>query len=122
MNPDKKAAYETLYECLNTVAQLMSPVAPFFADWLYQNLNATGEGKPESVHLTLLAKADEKLIDKALEERMELAQKITSLTLALRKKVNIRVRQPLNKIMVPVLNDDFRKKSGRGERVNIIRS
>lgn len=110
MNPDKKAAYETLYECLNSVAQLMSPVAPFFGDWLYQNLNATGEGKPQSVHLTLLAKADEKLIDKALEERMELAQKITSLTLALRKKVNIRVRQPLNKIMVPVLNDDFRKK------------
>jgi isoleucyl-tRNA synthetase len=109
MNPDKQAAYETLYECLNTVAQLMSPVAPFFADWLYQNLT-TSDDKPESVHLTLLAKANENLIDKALEERMELAQKITSLTLALRKKVNIRVRQPLNKILVPVLNDDFRKK------------
>jgi isoleucyl-tRNA synthetase len=109
MNPDKQAAYETLYECLNTVAQLMSPVAPFFADWLYQNLT-TSDDKPESVHLTLLAKANENLIDKALEERMELAQKITSLTLALRKKVNIRVRQPLNKILVPVLNDDFQKK------------
>lgn len=110
MNPDKQAAYETLYECLSVVSQLMSPVAPFFADWLYKNLTQTLAGKPESVHLTLLAKANESYIDKGLEERMELAQQITSLTLALRKKVNIRVRQPLNKILVPVLNDDFRKK------------
>ncbi len=109
MTNDKKAAYETLYECLNTVAQLMSPVAPFFADWLYQNLK-TDTNKPQSIHLTFIAKADESIIDVALEERMELAQQITSLTLALRKKVNIRVRQPLNKILVPVLNEGFRTK------------
>ncbi|MBS1617172.1 MAG: isoleucine--tRNA ligase, partial [Bacteroidetes bacterium] len=102
MSRDKQAAYETLHECLYTVAQLMSPVSPFFSDWLYRNL--TGGQTTESVHLTLLAKADESLVDKDLEERMELAQKFTSLILSLRKKVLIKVRQPLSKVLIPVLD------------------
>ncbi len=108
---DKQAAYETLYECLNTVAQLMSPFAPFFADWLYHNLNADAiENKKTemSVHLTLLKKTDEKLIDHELEERMELAEKFSSLVRSLRRKENIRVRQPLTRIMIPVLDEQFR--------------
>ncbi len=111
MTRDKQAAYETLYECLDTVAQLMSPFAPFFADWLYYNLKEGAKNKsekPASVHLTLLKKVDEKLIDTELEERMELAERFSSLVLSLRKKVNIRVRQPLNRIMIPVLDKEFR--------------
>jgi isoleucyl-tRNA synthetase len=115
MSADKKAAYETLYECLMVVSQLMSPVAPFFSDWLYRNLSdcirddASKNNSPlkySSVHLSLTTKAEENVIDKSLEERMELAQKISSMTLSLRKKVNIRVRQPLNKILIP-MSDDF---------------
>jgi isoleucyl-tRNA synthetase len=102
MSPDKQAAYETLYECLYTVVQLMSPISPFFSDWMYRNL--TDSSSVESVHLTYLAKADETLIDKDLEERIELAQKFTSLILSLRKKVLIKVRQPLGKILIPVLD------------------
>lgn len=111
---DKQSAYETLFECLTVTAQLMSPVAPFFSDWLYRNLteginhNARNEDDlyhHDSVHLTLLAQADEKVMDPALEERMDTAQRISSMVLALRKKVNIRVRQPLQKILVPVNND-----------------
>lgn len=84
----------------------MSPVAPFFSDWLYQNLNtATGKETAQSVHLASFPKANPTLIDPLLEERMELAQNISSLTLALRKKVEIKVRQPLQKILVPVLNE-----------------
>ena len=105
-NADKIAAYQTLYTCLKTVAKLMSPVAPFFSDWLYQNLNtATGKETAQSVHLASFPKANPTLIDPLLEERMELAQNISSLTLALRKKVEIKVRQPLQKILVPVLNE-----------------
>ncbi|MEO5645270.1 MAG: isoleucine--tRNA ligase [Bacteroidia bacterium] len=110
MTRDKQAAYETLYECLDTVAQLMSPFAPFFAEWLYANLKqgaVNNAEKPESIHLTLLKKTNEKLIDTELEERMELAEKFSSLVLSLRKKVNIRVRQPLNRIMIPVLDKQF---------------
>lgn len=102
MGRDKQAAYETLHECLYVVAQLMSPVSPFFSDWLYRNV--TGDHQIESVHLTLLAKADESLVDKDLEERMELAQRFTSLILSLRKKVLIKVRQPLSKVLIPVLD------------------
>jgi isoleucyl-tRNA synthetase len=99
------AAYQTLYRCLEVISQLMSPVAPFFADRLFTDLNkVTGRHNVESVHISMLPEADAALIDKALEERMELAQKISSMTLALRKKVNIRVRQPLQKIMIPVLD------------------
>lgn len=107
---DKQAAYQTLYECLCGVAQLMSPFAPFFGDWLYQNLTSQAKEKmpvPESVHLSLLIKADPTAIDNELEERMELAQRVSSLVLSLRKKVNIRVRQPLERIMIPVLDSRF---------------
>ncbi len=100
---DKKAAYETLYECLLTVSQLAAPIAPFFSDWLYRNLSE----KVDSVHLTLLKKADETVIDKALEQRMDYAQRISSLVLSLRKKEKIRVRQPLQKVLLPILDESF---------------
>ncbi len=101
---DKQAAYQTLYTCLETVSRLMAPIAPFFADQLFLDLNAaTGKDKSESVHLAYFPKFDASLIDKRLEERMQLAQDISSMTLALRKKVNIKVRQPLKQIMVPIL-------------------
>ena len=103
---DKLSAYQTLYTCLETVARLSSPIAPFFSEQLYRDLNnATGRNQAESVHLTDFPVADTQLIDKALEERMEAAQLISSLVLSLRKKANIRVRQPLSKIMIPVAND-----------------
>ncbi|MBG6235324.1 isoleucyl-tRNA synthetase [Pedobacter sp. CAN_A7] len=111
MTADKKAAYETLYTCLTTISQLMSPVAPFFADWLYQNLSVgTKENHTESVHLTLWKDADQTLIDQELNERMELAQQISSLALSLRKKSSINVRQPLAKILLPVLDEKFADK------------
>jgi isoleucyl-tRNA synthetase len=104
MDADKIAAYQTLYTCLETISRLMAPVAPFYADRLFLDLNnVTGKDKSESVHLTNFPVADDKLIDKILEERMQLAQDISSMTLALRKKVNIKVRQPLSTIMIPVL-------------------
>ncbi|MBI9039458.1 MAG: isoleucine--tRNA ligase [Bacteroidales bacterium] len=104
---DKISAYQTLYKCLETVAQLSSPIAPFFMDKLFNDLNKiTGKVNVSSIHLTEFISPDEKLIDKGLEERMQLAQKISSMALSLRKKTNIRVRQPLNKIMIPVLNDE----------------
>ncbi|MDD6211243.1 MAG: isoleucine--tRNA ligase [Bacteroidales bacterium] len=100
---DKIAAYQTLYTCLETVAKLMAPIAPFFADRLFADLtSATGRENGLSVHLTLFPQYDEKLIDKALEERMQMAQSISSLVLALRKKVNIKVRQPLQTLLIPV--------------------
>jgi isoleucyl-tRNA synthetase len=103
LSQDKKAAFETLHECLQVVAQLMSPIAPFFTDWLYQNLLAT----TSSIHVSTLINADENLIDKALEQRMEWAQEISSLVLSLRKKTKIKVRQPLQKILVPAIDKDF---------------
>lgn len=107
---DKIAAYQTLYKCLEIIAQLSAPIAPFFTDRLFNDLNAvTGKDKASSVHLSLFPRVDEKLIDKLLEERMELAQKISSMILSIRKKENIKVRQPLNKIQVPVLDDNFQK-------------
>ncbi len=105
MNGDKQAAYDTLYTCLKTVAQLMSPFAPFFTDWLYSSLNL---GKSESIHLSLMPKAEEKIIDVELEKTMQLAQDVSSMVLGLRKKQNIRVRQPLQKIMVPILDQTFK--------------
>jgi isoleucyl-tRNA synthetase len=111
MSPDKQAAYQTLYECLSALTQLMSPVAPFFGDWLFHNLTDGVRGKmemPDSVHLSKLLKADGSVIDHELEERMELAQHFTSMVLSLRKKQNLRVRQPLNRIMVPLLDEQFR--------------
>ena len=107
---DKIAAYQTLYTCLSTIAKLMAPVAPFFADWLYRNLNeATGKESAESVHLALMPVAEEGAIDKALEQRMDYAQRISSLVLSLRKKELIRVRQPLHKVLLPVLDASFRE-------------
>ena len=107
---DKISAYQTLYKCLETLAQLASPIAPFFTERLFIDLNnATNRHKSESVHLTNFPVADESLIDKDLEERMSIAQKISSMVLSLRKKVNIRVRQPLSKIMVPALDVRLQK-------------
>lgn len=105
---DKLAAYQTLYTCLETISQLMAPIAPFYAERLFRDLNtSTEKQKVDSVHLSDFPKINSGLIDKSLEERMDLAQKISSMVLSLRKKVNIRVRQPLNKILIPVLNSGF---------------
>ncbi len=101
MTADKRSAYDTLYCCLMTVAKLIAPFAPFFADQLYRDLG----GQKDSVHLDFFPVADDTLIDTELESRMEMAQKITSMVLALRKKVNIRVRQPLQCIMVPATDE-----------------
>jgi len=108
---DKIAAYQTLYRCMEVVAQLAAPIAPFFMDRLYSDLNSvTGRDRAESIHLSDFPVSDTFLIDKDLEERMELAQKISSMILSIRKKENIRVRQPLNKIQIPVLDDTFKDK------------
>ncbi|MBK8875241.1 MAG: isoleucine--tRNA ligase [Bacteroidetes bacterium] len=108
---DKIAAYQTLYRCLEVISQLMAPVAPFFAEQLFNDLNrVTNRHKVASVHLSDFPVMDSSLIDKNLEERMELAQKVSSMVLALRKKVNIRVRQPLSKIMIPVLEAGMKDK------------
>jgi len=105
MTTDKLSAYQTLYTCLETVAKLMAPISPFYADQLYCDLiSVTGRDKAESVHLADFPVSDEKLIDKTLEEHMKIAQDISSMILALRRKVNIKVRQPLQTIMVPVLD------------------
>jgi len=102
---DKIAAYQTLYECLETVVKLMAPISPFFSDELYLNLNAaTGKEKEASVHHVKFPVAKEELIDTLLEERMTLAQDASSLILSLRKKADIKVRQPLQKVLIPVLN------------------
>jgi isoleucyl-tRNA synthetase len=110
MSEDKQAAYQTLYECLGGVAQLMSPFAPFFSDWLFRNLTgpvAASMPVPESIHLSLLLKSDPSAIDSELEERMNIAQRVSSLVLSLRKKAFIRVRQPLERVMIPVLDPRF---------------
>ncbi len=105
---DKIAAYQTLYDCLLTISKLMASIAPFFSDWLYQNLNnASSKEAEKSVHLTLIPTPDQSAIDKALEERMDYAQRISSLVLSLRKKESLRVRQPLQKIMLPILDNKF---------------
>ncbi|MGB1988773.1 MAG: DUF5915 domain-containing protein, partial [Flavobacteriales bacterium] len=103
---DKISAYQTLYTCLETVAILASPIAPFFMDKLFGDLNqATQKTKLESVHLAQWPKSKPEVIDTILEEQMRLAQDLTSMVFSLRKKENLRVRQPLQKMMVPVLND-----------------
>ncbi|GAA4457766.1 isoleucine--tRNA ligase [Nibrella saemangeumensis] len=109
LTADKQAAYETLHECLATVATLMSPIAPFFADWLYGNLNANNSQAAASVHLTDFPRADRALIDSNLETSMELGQTISSLVHSLRKGHKIKVRQPLTRILVPVLNETTRQ-------------
>ena len=105
MSQDKLSAYQTLYTCLETVAKLLAPFAPFYADQLYLDLTkATQREQLQSVHLANFPVADDKFIDRELEERMEMAQKITSMVLALRRKVNIKVRQPLLQIMIPAVD------------------
>lgn len=109
-NDDKRAAYQTLYKCLETIAKLSSPIAPFYMDRLYQDLNAVSSlDNAISIHLTNFPKADESVINVDLEERMSLAQTVSSLVHSLRKKDTIKVRQPLSKILVPVLNDKFKR-------------
>jgi isoleucyl-tRNA synthetase len=108
---DKISAYQTLYQCLEVIARLASPIAPFFMDRLFTDLNkVTGRQHAESVHLSDMPVSKSEDIDKELEERMETAQKICSMVLSIRKKENIRVRQPLQKIQIPVLDDAFRKR------------
>ncbi|MEE4256241.1 MAG: isoleucine--tRNA ligase [Bacteroidales bacterium] len=107
---DKISAYQTLYKCLDVVARLSAPIAPYYMDRLFIDLNeVSGKEAQDSIHLTDFPEKDEKLIDKDLEERMQLAQKFSSMVLSLRKKSNIRVRQPLNKIMIPVLDKKFER-------------
>lgn len=107
LSDDKRAAYATLHECLVVLAQLISPVAPFFSDWLYRNLTTSSGGRPESVHLTDLPEANPAMLDEALLRRMDYAQHISSLILSIRKKEKLRVRLPLRRILLPVLNDTF---------------
>lgn len=106
---DKISAYQTLYTCLNTIAKLMAPIAPFYADLLYTDLNKiTGKETDQSVHLAEFPSCEESLINADLEQKMDLAQKASSMILALRRKEKLKVRQPLAKIMVPVLNPEFK--------------
>ncbi|MFW5916220.1 MAG: isoleucine--tRNA ligase [Bacteroidota bacterium] len=108
---NKISAYQTLYKCLETVSQLMAPIAPFYADKLFKDLNrATGLHKEESVHLSMFPESSDNHINKDLEDKMDIAQRISSMVLSLRRKVNIKVRQPLNKILLPVFSDDFKQK------------
>jgi isoleucyl-tRNA synthetase len=112
---DKISAYQTLYECLETISRLMAPISPFFSDWLFTNLNeVTARINAKSVHHADFPKADPSFIDNPLEERMQLAQDVSSLILSLRKKVNIKVRQPLQTVLIPILNAGMR---GQLERV-----
>ena len=106
---DKICAYQTLYECLETITRLIAPISPFFSDTLFQNLNAvTNRFAIESVHHADYPTANEAVIDEQLEERMQLAQDASSLILSLRKKVNIKVRQPLQKVLIPALNSTMK--------------
>jgi len=107
---DKRAAYQTLYTCLETISMLAAPVAPFYMEKLFNDLNrVTGRYDTESVHLGSFPEYNEALIDTALEERMDIAQKLSSMILGLRRKVNIKVRQPLNKMMLPISDPGFRE-------------
>ncbi len=114
MTADKVSAYQTLYTCLETLARLMSPIAPFFSERMFQDLNnVTHRIEAASVHHVAFPVVHEEMIDKALEERMQLAQQICSMGLSLRKKSNLRVRQPLAKIMLPVQSENFRQQVER---------
>ncbi len=115
---DKICAYQTLYECLETISRLMAPISPFFADWLFSNLDeVTGRVGAASVHHADFPVANVSVIDKSLEERMQLAQDASSLILSLRKKVNIKVRQPLQKVLIPVLNPVMQEQLGKVEEL-----
>ncbi|NNC95523.1 MAG: isoleucine--tRNA ligase [Chitinophagales bacterium] len=113
---DKIAAYQTLYYCLEVIAQITSPVSPFFSDFLFRNLNRVSKRfKENSVHLTDFPKYDHSMIDRDLEERMKLAQEISSMVLSLRKREKIKVRQPLSKILIPVLDPTLQHKVAQVE-------
>ncbi|CAN5462814.1 isoleucine--tRNA ligase [soil metagenome] len=115
---DKICAYQTLYECLETLCKLMAPIAPFFADWLYNNLNSVGQRfDKESVHHTDFPVVNEGVIDIDLEKRMQLAQDACSLILSLRKKVNIKVRQPLQKAFIPAIDADMAARIKQAEEI-----
>ncbi len=115
---DKVCAYQTLYECLETLALLMAPIAPFFADWLFRNLNEVTQYRSlTSIHLGEYPLVNEELIDESLEERMQMAQDISSLVLSIRKKVNIKVRQPLSRILIPVLNSSMQEQIAKIEEL-----
>ena len=106
---DKICAYQTLYECIEVVTRLMAPIAPFFSDSIFRNLNeVSGKHQMESVHHMLFPEVTDNAIDKSLEERMQLAQDISSLVLSLRKKVNIKVRQPLQRVLIPVNGQEMK--------------
>jgi len=108
---NKIAAYQTLYTCLDIIAKLSAPIAPFYSDQLFRDLtNATGRCKYDSVHLSEFPVFDENAIDKGLEERMAMAQQISSMTLSLRRQKSLKVRQPLSKIMIPILNNEIKDK------------
>ena len=108
---DKISAYQTLYTCLETIAVLASPIAPFYMDKLFCDLNkVSGKHQESSVHLTQFPKFDQNLINPDLEERMNIAQNVSSMVLGLRRKVSIKVRQPLNKLMIPLLEKGFKEK------------
>ena len=109
MNEDKLSAYQTLYTCLEQTAQLAAPFAPFIAEQIFRDLNAVTNHHNTSVHLAAFPKADEKAIDADLEQMMEIAQSISSMVLALRRKVNIKVRQPLTKILIPILDASMQR-------------
>lgn len=106
---DKTAAYQTLYECLTTLSKLISPVSPFFADWLYRNLNAVTEAEEESVHLTFYPTVEETAIYKSLEHKMDMARLITSIVLRIRNQIDINVRQPLSRIILPIKDEEERQ-------------
>ena len=115
---DKICAYQTLYECLETLSKLMAPIAPFFADWLFNNLNTvTDRFKNESVHHTDFPKVNESVIEIDLEKRMQLAQDISSLILSLRKKVNLKVRQPLQKVFIPAMDTTMASRIKKVEEI-----
>ena len=108
MNQDKLSAYQTLYTCLETIARLMAPIAPFYADRLYTDLTTATGADTQSVHLSTFPTCNNEVIDKELEIRMHIAQDMTSMVLALRRKVNIKVRQPLSTLMIPVVDEEQR--------------
>ncbi|MFN7300409.1 MAG: isoleucine--tRNA ligase [Bacteroidota bacterium] len=111
MQEDKQAAYDTLFECLRVISQLMAPVSPFFSDWLYRSLTSPASaGITDSVHLSNFPVSQPQNIDSELEETMQVAQDLCSMVLSIRKKEKIRVRQPLSRIMVPIANEQFRQR------------
>ena len=115
---DKISAYQTLYTCLETVAKLAAPIAPFYTDQLYCDLNSiSGRENNNSIHLTLFPVYNETVINKELEEQMDIAQKVSSMILGLRRREKLKVRQPLAKIIVPVLNEKFRRQFEAVERI-----